>query len=542
MTTLTPPTCRRLQNLQQIPSVWEGDRRPLTDSAAASVGAELKGEGECILWVDGSQAVVRAMDIVPLETGAEAVVRALLQAMEHPHSPALPGRPQKIVVRDRELQFFLRGVLQNLDIVIDYVPDLPLIDEIFKGFQEAASVRPPQLPPAYAKALTEKAYELWDGEPWEILGEHQILAIEINQWDVETLYACVMGMMGMEYGILLYRSLDSLKQFRQQILNQDSSDHMESAFLKQDCMFITFEQTEDETDDETLDLSELPPSEVQPSFGNLHPLERMRSYLYEEEAIACSIAAEALHRFFRQHGKKLSLDHFPAISSRYRIPLAELGIKSKQPQLSVQVSTLPDVAAELAALTDDEDEDLDFPVLRDDLVPKDCLRWLEILPWETVELLRKDSGFSQLADTRVEAVGEGLPVVFIQTSQPKAKALIQGLEAAGGLNAICFNPGEDPFAGTTYDLGVLQTNNGELHLFEEFIEENAAYTAARKKWERVCKKTKGYCGLVIAKGVTGASRGKPPVKDMLALMEARSLSAEELGIGPMELKLEIDWV
>ncbi len=94
----------------------------------------------------------------------------------------------------------------------------------------------------------------------------------------------------------------------------------------------------------------------------------------------------------------------------------------------------------------------------------------------------------------------------------------------------------------TYDLGVLQTNNGDLHLFEEFIDENAAYKSARKKWERVCKKTKGYCGLVIAKGVTGASRGKPPVKDMLALMEARSLSAEELGIGPMELKLEIDWV
>ena len=101
MTTLTRPTCRRLQNLQQIPSVWEGDRRPLTGEAAASVGAELKGEGECILWVDGSQAVVRAMDIVSPETGTEAVVRALLQAMEHPHSPAAPARPQKIVVRDR---------------------------------------------------------------------------------------------------------------------------------------------------------------------------------------------------------------------------------------------------------------------------------------------------------------------------------------------------------------------------------------------------------------------------------------------------------
>lgn len=542
MTMLTRSTCRRLQNLPQIPSVWEGDRRPLSPGAVAHVGADFRGEGECILWVDGSQGVVRAMDIVTPEVGSEAVVRTLLQAMEQPHNPALPSRPQKIVVRDRELQFFLRGVLQDLDIAIEYVPDLPLIDEIFRGFQDSVQERPPQLPPAFAEPLTKMAYQLWKDAPWQYLGEHQILAVELNQWDVETLYACVMGMLGMEYGVLFYRSLDSLKQFRQQVLHETSHEQMEEAFLKQDCMFVTFEHCDADADGDETDLAFLPATAIAPRFGNLHPFERMRSHLYEDEAIAMLTALDALHRFLRQHAKKFTLDDFPEVRGRYRLAVPAMpGELQVVDPISVQVSTLPEVAAELFELAGDED-DLDFPVLRDDLVPQDSLRWLEVMPWETVEQLRQAAGCYQPADHPIKATGDGLPVVLIQTSQPKAKTLIQGLQAAGGVNAICFNPGEDPFSGMTYDLGILQTKNGELHLFEEFIDENTAYLNARKKWERICKKTKGHCGLVIAKGVTGASRGKPTPKDMLAFMETRSLPADELGIGPLELKLAIDWI
>lgn len=553
MPTLTRATCRRLKQLPQIPSVWEGDRRPLSAGSATSVGLDMPEDGECILWVDGSQAVVRAMDMVPGEAGTEAVVRVLLQAMEHPHGPIPPARPQKIIVRDRELQFFLRGVLQDLDIVVDYVPDLPLIDEIFKGFEEAAEVQQPQLSPEYAEALREKAYAIWKDAPWQFLAEHQIVSIELNRWDIGTLYASIMGMLGVEYGILFYRSLESLKQFRQEIISNDSPEQMQEAFLKQDCMFVTFEPDEDLEEDDNLflDWTGLPLSSIQPNFGNLHPLERMRSFLYDEEAIAILVALEALHRFFHQHRQKFSMGEFPVVSSRYRIPTPEnadaiVGNGSKKgqaQQVSVQVSTLPEVATELFEMV--EEEDGPFPFLRDDLVPEDALRWLEVLDWDVVDQLR-DSNSAEPADDfsakNSKHRGEGLPIVVIQTSQPKAKALIQAIQEAGGLNAICFNPGEDPFAGVSYDLGILQTQDEQFYLFEEFVEENAAYTSARKKWERICKKNKGRCGLVVAKGVTGAARGKPQPKDMLALFEARSLSAEELGLGPLELQLATDWI
>lgn len=539
MTALNRSTRRRLKQLQQIPSVWEGDRRPL------SPGGEFNGDtkGDCIVWVDGSQGVVRAMDMVGSESGPEAMVRALLRAMEYPHGPAQPARPQKIVVRDREIQFFLRGVLQELGIVIDYVPTLPLIDELFREFEESAKTQQPQLPPEYADSLMQAAYEIWYTAPWKFIAEHQIIAIEVNQWDVGTLYASVMGMLGMEYGVLLYRSLDSLKRFRATVLQrEDSLEQLEEAFLGQDCLFVTFEQLED-LDEEDIDLADLSASDIEPVFGNIHPLEGLRSSLYEEEALIAFVALEALNRFCRNLGHKLMKEDFPRLNSRYRVNVPQ-NAEGMQ-QVSVKVSTLPEVASELFEMIDaDEDEDEDvtastLPILQDDLVPQNSFLSIGMMSWDMVEHLRSEVKNHE-SDGEVQAVGEGLPVILIQTSRPKAKTLIEKIRAAGGLKGIGFNPGEDPYGSDRYDLGILKTNNGEMHLFGEFMQDDPLHQEARKKWDRRCKTTKGYCGLLIARGLTGASRGNPQLQDMMALFETRSLSVKELGLGTLQRIFHLD--
>lgn len=544
-TSLNRSTRRRLQKLNQIPGcVWEGDRRPLsTQTLQPDSGAN----GECILWVDGSQGIVRAMDVVASETGPEAVVRTLLQAMEHPNSPAKPARPQKIVVRDREIQFFLRGVLQELEIAIDYEPYLPLIDELYRGFQEIVDTHTPDLPPQYVEPLRQKAFEIWQAAPWEFLEEHQILSIELNQCDVGTLYASVMGMLGMEYGILLYRSEQSLKQFRASVLtDEESPEHLEEAFLKQDCLFLTFEHTdededEDEDEDDIIDLTDLPLSEIHPSFGNIHPLEGLRSVLYEEEASAVFIALEALDRFIRDRRRQLNAETFPALSRSYRISVPQLANEPKGQPISVNVATMPGLAAELEEMAGFEDEDEDeifgaLPIsqaLRDDLIPEDSFLSLGVVSWEMVEHLRSSVTHQQVEEV-IEG-GDGLPVILIQTSRPKAKTVIEALQAVGGIKGICFNPGADPFEGDRYDLGILQAENGEMFLFGEFLDDDPVHAAARKKWNERCKNTKGYCGLIIARGLMGASRGHPQLRDMMALFEARFLSSKDLGIGMLQL-------
>lgn len=538
MTALNQSTRRRLQHLQQLPSVWEGDRRRLVSHNDRGdwlpTDAEIPPDGDCILWVDGSQGMVRAMDVVTPDIGPEAVARTLLRAMEQPHNPGLPARPKKIVVRDRELLFFLRGVLQDLDITLEYVPDLPLIDEIFRGLQDAIANRPPQLPPRHAAELNAKAQELWQDAPWELLADHQIIAIELNQWDVGTLYASVMGMLGMEYGILLYRSIESLRQFRQRAVDHESIEAMQEAFLGQDCLFLTYESEEE------ADLSprlKRPPTltEMEPVFGNLHPLEGLRAFLYDDEAATLIVTLEALHRFLRQHRAKMQHDQFPPIQSRYRIPLPPTEANTATSQLSVKVMTLPDLATELLAISDEDDEalPLGLPTVHDDLVPNNAFLSLGMVPWEMLDTLRL--GADHYQPQEFKAAGDGLPVIMIQTSRPKAKTLIEDIQKAGGLQAICFNPGRDPEGGDRFDIGLLQTGDGIFHLFGEFGADDPTHAAARKKWDQRCKKTKGYCGLIIAKGLTGASRGNPQFKDMVGLFEARSLGAENLGLGTLSL-------
>ncbi|MEQ8958376.1 MAG: hypothetical protein RLP02_10700, partial [Coleofasciculus sp. C2-GNP5-27] len=354
---------------------------------------------------------------------------------------------------------------------------------------------------------------------------------------------------GVEYGILLYRSLDSLQRFRESVVNQESVEAMEQAFLGQDCLFITYEAAdEDFEDDEDVDLADLSVEEILPSFGAVHPLEGMRPFLDEEEALLVYMALETLHRFFQGSSRKLAAEDFPAMNKRFRIPIpvdAE-DTESSTSKVSIKVSTRPEIASELWEMASDEvdDEDwydeehvadeaeLELP-LRDDLIPKDSYLSLGMMPWESIALLQEDIDFYQSQDA--PPLGEGLPVVLIQTTRPKAKVLIEQIQTAGGLKGIGFNPGEDPLAGDRYDLGILQTGDSHLYLFGEFPEADPAHTASREHWEQRCLQTKGYCGLIIARGLKGASRGNPQPKDMMAFFEARSLSVKELGLGLLQL-------
>ncbi|NJL78935.1 MAG: hypothetical protein HC836_11650 [Richelia sp. RM2_1_2] len=540
MTSFSRSTIRRLKKIPQTHSVWEGDRRPFSSSVR---GEDSSQPNECIIWVDAQEGIVRGMDVVNYQAGPEAIVRTLMRAIESPHSPAKPARPQRIVVQDREIQFYLRGVLQDIDIVIDRLPELPLIDELFRGFSEVIENQIPDLPPQYADLLINKAFAIWKLAPWEFLEEQQIVSIEINQWDIGTLHASVMGMLGMEYGVLLYRSEESLKYFRATVLKEDSSqEYLEEAFLKQDCLFLTFEHASetDEREDMFMDLGDFPLSEISPTFGNIHPLEGVRSILYEEEAKVALVALEALYRFIRDQRSSLSNGLFPSLSHRYRISLPENTELTKSISVTVATQTqLTNELEEMSNFDDDDDEETIVPnapgfrSLRDDLIPQNSFLSLSVIPWEMLAHLQNASKYYQVGE--VTQAGDGLPVIVIQTSRPKAKTVIESIENHGGLKAICFNPGTDPFSDRHYDLGLLQTQNKDLFLFGEFEDDDPSHVEARRKWNQRCQNTQGYCGLIIAKGLTGASRGNPQLPDMMALFEARYLSPKELGIGTFKL-------
>jgi hypothetical protein len=534
MTAINLSTQRRLKQLPQIPSVWEGDRRHV-DRLVEELDLEEDDRRELIIWVDGVEGVVRSMEVVNPTMGTEAIVRALIKAMEYPQSPAQPARPKKIIVRDRQLQFYLRGVLQDLEIAVDYVPELPIVDELFHRFADMAGARVPKLQRKYLDLLKSTALKIWELAPWSMLADYEAISIDLNDWDIDKLYVSVMGMLGMEYGVLLYRSADSLRRFRAMALNEDGIQDMESAFLSQDCIFVTFDASAPELE---IDLGSLPAKSVEPNFGNIHPMEGMRPFLYEEEAIATHVALLALKEFLGAFKQELQAEELPSLSKQIRVQAPDTNTVKR-----ITVATLPELSQELLqmhlALDEDEDEfDPQELPIREDLIPDDSFISLGLMPWDRVATTRVEANYHQTSE--VKQVGEGLPIILVQTTRPKAQEIIQRIRQAGGLQGICFNPGEDPIAGASFDLGILQLADGEMQLFGEFYNDSAVHIEARKKWNQRSKKTKGYCGLVIAQGLTGKARGNPGIRETIAFLETKSLSNDDLGLGTLQLMPHFD--
>jgi hypothetical protein len=555
MTRLNRITLDRLKRLPRVASVWEGDRRSVgglmdEDSDLRQRSGETS---DCILWVDSSHGAVRGLTIVPTTSGYEPVVRTLLQAIETPQGNLPPARPQKIVVSDREIQFYLRGALQGLDIAIDYAPELPLIDELFNALQQSADLGEAELPARYAEAMIDKAMEIWELAPWHSLNEQQILAVELNAWDIDTLYVSMLGMGGVEYGLLMYRSLDSLKQFRERVLlGQQSPKQMQEAFLEQDCLFLNFELFDDDpplngpslNGSQPFSWLSTAPEAVQPDFGSIHPLEGLRSQLADEEGATFLVAMEGIQRFVSRYRSQLEKPPLKALKGTYKIPNPE---KPNAPPLKVTVTTLPEVTAELAEQTDyalgqgDNPEALP-PVLRDDYVPEGAIIILTQFQRQLLNDLGRDPAITfQPHQPEGGSDAPALPVVLIQTSRPKAKTLIQQLQQAQGVRAVCFNPGSDPFSGEAFDLGLLQTGDGELHLFAEYETHGPTDRHLLERWHSWQQECQGACAVVIASGITGSSKGNPAVKDILAVFEARCKTPQELNLPPLMLQYATDW-
>ncbi len=549
MTTLNRSTLRRLKKLKQSSVVWEGDRRALPAKMRQSQDSsniiplhapEEESKPHCILWVDGSMGMVRSMDVVESCVGQEAFVRALLQAIEHPQSPAQPSLPQKILVCDRELQFYLRGVLQDLGISVEYVERLPLIDEIFSHILESFSVDPPVIPDRYAASLRRQSEKLWQNAPWNILWDHQVISIKLDRWDIDTFYVIVMGKMGLEQGAIFYRSEESLVKFRHRIVLGSSSDEIEETFFHQDCLFNLFETPDLESED---DFPPLPfrnkiralsvaVASFKPIYGALHPLEGGRPYLYDEEAISLTVALEALNSFWEKYSNRLK-SSFSDLSDTYTLYAPDIDSDVEE-SISVTVSTMAELSHELNQLSEEsnDDDDDDAPLISEDLFPDNSLIHMMTMPWEQVDFLKRATIYHQFSESLPTArKGEGLPGLLIQTSRPKALALIEQIKSFEGIQSLCFNPAED-ILGNACQLGLMVMGNGDLHLFSEF-DKSTLSGEHHKRWKQRAKNTKGNICVIISMGITGASRGNPAPHHILGYYEIRLIDDKELGLGKL---------
>jgi hypothetical protein len=281
---------------------------------------------------------------------------------------------------------------------------------------------------------------------------------------------------------------------------------------------------------------------MQPIYGALHPLEGGRPYLYDEEAIALTVALEALNKFWEQHRKRLNTS-FSHLSGTYTVYAPNLDSDAEE-SIKVLVKTMPELADELHQLVEEEDDDDDdSPEIYEDLWPENALIHMMTIPWQQVEFLRNASIHHQLSDT-VSAIasaqkGEGLAGLMIQTSRAKALELIEEINDFDGIASLCFNPAED-ILGNTCQLGLMVMGNDDLHLFGEF-DKPTLNGEHHKRWKQRAKMTKGNICVIIAMGITGASRGNPAPHHILGYYEIKLIDDKELGLGKLRAEPDFDF-
>ncbi|MEM1368006.1 MAG: hypothetical protein AAGG02_08280, partial [Cyanobacteria bacterium P01_H01_bin.15] len=282
-------------------------------------------------------------------------------------------------------------------------------------------------------------------------------------------------------------------------------------------------------------------------FGSIHPYEGMRSLRDEEEARIVFASLSGILRFFEAHGSAVQ----NAFTQDFAIPLLEkrcrVSLKPQQRKETLQltVRTQPDLQEELYKIDQEHSGELvgtDEFILKDDLIPENAVLSIGMLPWDIIDVLRLDPKpvFQAQGEPLKPSVinqTDGLPIIMVQTSRPKAQLVIDRLQSEQSVTRICFNQGADSFSEVVYDLGIIETGAQSLYLFGEFIHDAPQHRQAREKWEHRCLQTQGRCGLVVAMGVTGKARGNPKLQHILALFEAIAISPDELGLGPMQLNL-----
>lgn len=355
---LSLTTIRRLRRLPQFSeTVWQGDRLQLNAEVLDPRCPTEPQRADCFVWIDGTEQLVRGIDAVVASTGAEsntdAFIKSLVKAMEEPLSwpdePALPQRPERVVVRDRQLHFLLRGLLRDLDIAVDYQPELPLVDRLLPGLQQLLGIADDLSEELY-DILADKARQLWALAPWQWLLDSDILTVEMKAFDLTgPFYVSILGHLGLAPGVLLYRSLASLTAFREELTGPRLPSPVEQqvAFLQQDCLFLNYEPRV------RLPLSNHPRlvkaprwEEIELDFGSISPEEGLRSRLDLQELSILYGSLEALRRFCHRHSSKLeTATVFPPCKSRFKVTIPPpLLPELDMPPLMITVKTQPVLA------------------------------------------------------------------------------------------------------------------------------------------------------------------------------------------------------
>ncbi len=236
---------RKLKKVPQEPNTWEALKVP-AKSIMKNPPREL-ADSEVVIWGDLSAESIRNMQFVCSEDGND-LAQSLATAIMGVNRSIPPSRPQKVIVRDRRLMLYCRGILRNLSIDCEFSVGPSVFDQVIRDLgSELAKFEP--LSDEDFLPLENQAARLWDVAPWRFLKETEVIRIRFeNRNEATELYAVTVGGgIGVHLGVLFFRDRSKIERLF------ESGSKMtleEQAANFENCYSVTFDV--DPADDERL--------------------------------------------------------------------------------------------------------------------------------------------------------------------------------------------------------------------------------------------------------------------------------------------------
>ena len=213
------------------------------------------------LWLEEQSGIMRHSEVIhPQKSGDGGVseaLEALIDGLEHPPlmpvpprqfaelptparqqiaatpAPTGPGLPAKILVNDAVLAAAAQALFAPHQVSVAYQEQLPVFEEAFQGLSErlgaSEGAEPPKpfdwdLSHAVLAPLYQAAASYWRRAPWSYLPDHPPVVVQLGasgpQPGVETLYASILGALGMTMGVAFYYSAEGLERTMQQSIKR----------------------------------------------------------------------------------------------------------------------------------------------------------------------------------------------------------------------------------------------------------------------------------------------------------------------------------
>ncbi len=247
-----------LSKLKQIPqeqTVWEVVKLPA--SRIMKTPPNDVTQADVIIWGDLNGESIRNMQFVGQEQN-EDVASSLATAIMGINKSISPARPQKVLVRDKRLLFYCRGMLRSLNIECEFAGGRSIFDRIIKELGQELSQFEPLSDLDFAP-LEDTSRILWQMAPWKYICETEVVKIEFQDRPDMKLYAVTVGGgIGVHLGVLFFRDREKIRRL---FHSEKSMTVEEQAANFENCYSVTFDV--DPADDSagasaTADLDEMP--------------------------------------------------------------------------------------------------------------------------------------------------------------------------------------------------------------------------------------------------------------------------------------------